>query len=64
MKWSWKIGEVADPYEMLENVFARLRNNGSHSLPIVQNGRLAGIVTMDNVGEFLMIQSALRGARA
>lgn len=56
--------ETADPNEMLDTVFARLNGSGCHSLPLVRNGRLAGIVTMDNVGEFLMVQAALRKARA
>ena len=56
--------ETADPNEMLETVFARLNGSGCHSLPLVRNGRLTGIVTMDNVGEFLMVQAALRGAQA
>ncbi|MCI0695198.1 site-2 protease family protein [candidate division KSB1 bacterium] len=56
--------ETADPNEMLESVFARLNACRCHSLPLVRNGQLAGLITMDNLGEFLMIQSALRGARA
>ncbi|KAA0223710.1 site-2 protease family protein [candidate division KSB1 bacterium] len=56
--------ETADPNEMLETVFARLNASRCHSLPLVRNGQLAGILTMDNVGEFLMVQAALRGARA
>jgi CBS domain-containing protein len=56
--------ETADPNEMLETVFARLQACGCHSFPLVRNGQLVGIVTMDNVGEFLMVQAALRKARA
>jgi Zn-dependent protease len=56
--------ETADPSEMLESVFARLQACGCHSLPIVRAGRLEGMLTMDNVGEYIMFQSALRGARA
>lgn len=56
--------ETADPNEMLETVFARLNARDCHSLPLVRNGQLAGILTMDNVGEFLMVQAALRGAQA
>jgi Zn-dependent protease/predicted transcriptional regulator len=56
--------ETADPNEMLGTVFARLQACGCHSFPLVRNGRLAGILTMDNVGEFLMVQAALRGKRA
>jgi Zn-dependent protease len=56
--------ETADPSEMLESVFARLQACGCHSLPIVRAGHLEGMLTMDNVGEYIMFQSALRGARA
>jgi Zn-dependent protease len=55
--------EVADPFEMLESVFARLQACDCRSLPVVRGGQLVGIVTMDNVGEFLMIQAALRDKR-
>jgi CBS domain-containing protein len=56
--------ETADPNEMLGTVFPRLNASRCHSLPLVRNGQLVGVVTMDNVGEFLMVQSALRGKRA
>ncbi|NUM78507.1 CBS domain-containing protein, partial [candidate division KSB1 bacterium] len=55
--------ETADPNEMLETVFARLNASRCHSLPLVRNGQLAGILTMDNIGEFLLVQAALRKAR-
>ena len=46
--------------EMIEPVFARLQASNCRTIPIVHAGRLVGLVTMDNVGEFLRIQSALR----
>ena len=54
--------ETADPGEMLESVFIRLQTCGCHSMPVVKSGQLVGILTMENIGEFMMIQSALRGA--
>ncbi len=51
--------EVADSYEMLENVFTRLQACECHTLPVTRNRQLVGLVTMDNVGEFLSIQAAL-----
>jgi len=51
--------QVADAAEMLDVVAARLQECACHTLPILRNGQLVGLVTMDNVGEFLMIQSAL-----
>ncbi len=53
-----------DPAEMLDLGFARLQECQCHSVPVVQNGQLVGIVTPENVGEFLMIQAALSGKRA
>jgi len=53
--------QTADPGEMLESVFVRLQNCGCHSLPVVKAGSLVGLLTMENIGEFMMIQAALRG---
>ena len=49
---------------MLETAFARLQTCECHTLPVLHQGRLVGLVTDDNVGEFLMIQSALRTDKA
>ena len=54
---------TADPREMLQTAFARLQDCDCHTLPVVQDGRLLGLVTADNLAEVLMIQEALREAR-
>jgi Zn-dependent protease/CBS domain-containing protein len=53
--------EIADPSEMLELALARLQSCHCRTLPVLRSGDLVGVLTMDNVGELLMIQSALRG---
>lgn len=55
--------ETADSHDMLETALARLRECDCHVLPVVHGGRLVGMLSMDNVGEFMMIQAALRQAR-
>jgi CBS domain-containing protein len=55
--------ETTDPSEMLESVLLHLQSSNCRSLPVVRDGQLVGILTLDNVGEFLMIQAALHGAR-
>ncbi|HXF95159.1 MAG TPA: site-2 protease family protein [Gemmatimonadales bacterium] len=56
--------ETADPREMLEGVLGRLERRRCHTVPVVQNGQLVGLVTADNLGELLMIQKALGAAQA
>jgi hypothetical protein len=51
---------TADASEMLEPVMARLQGRDCHTMPITERGALTGLVTMDNVGEFLMVQAAER----
>jgi Zn-dependent protease/predicted transcriptional regulator len=55
--------QVVDSSEMLETGFARLQNCRCHTLPVTRHGRLVGLVTTDNLGEFMMIQAALTAAR-
>ncbi len=52
--------ETADSREMLETAFARLQSCSCRTMPVTENDRLVGLLTTDNIGEFLMIQSALR----
>ena len=54
---------TTDSHEMLEKALAQLRECKCRSLPVVHDGQLVGMLTTDNVGEFLMIQSALRQAK-
>ena len=51
---------TAEASEMLETVLARLQRSDCHTVPVLERGALVGLVTMDNVGEFLMIQAAER----
>jgi CBS domain-containing protein len=51
---------VAQSSEMLETVLGRLQKRDCHTIPVLERGALIGLVTMDNVGEFLMIHAAER----
>jgi Zn-dependent protease/predicted transcriptional regulator len=51
-----------DSYEMLEMAINRLQESGSKTLPVTHGGQLVGLITMENVSEYLMIRSALRVA--
>lgn len=54
--------EVAHPNEMIQPVVERLRSRGCRTVPVVAGDRLLGLLTLDNVGEFLAIRTALREA--
>ena len=51
-----------DSHDMVESALMRLQENGSKTLPVVHNGQLVGLLTSENVTEYLMIRSALRTA--
>jgi CBS domain-containing protein len=56
--------EVVEQGDMLESAFRRVQECQCHTLPVIDRGRLVGILTMDNLGEFVAIQSALSAAGA
>jgi Zn-dependent protease/predicted transcriptional regulator len=55
--------ETVEPGEMLELALGRLQSCPCHTLPVVQSGQLVGLMTADNIGEFLMVQAALSQRR-
>jgi Zn-dependent protease/CBS domain-containing protein len=55
--------QVIDSNQMLESVSQNLQANQQGILPVVNNGGLVGLLTMENIGEFMMIQSAIRARK-
>jgi Zn-dependent protease/CBS domain-containing protein len=62
------IGEVmrgdvctAHPDEPVHAVVTRMRGMGASSVPVIDGDRLQGLLTLENVGEFLMVSAAMRG---
>jgi len=56
--------DCAAPSEMLEGAVQRLKASGCPALLVLRDHELVGVLTMENVGEFLMVHSALRANRA
>jgi Zn-dependent protease/CBS domain-containing protein len=54
--------QVTDSHEMLGAAFSRLQACACHTLPVTHGERLVGLLTMDNVGEFLRVQAAIGAA--
>lgn len=50
---------TAEPNEMLQSALARLAASPTRIMPVMQDDTLVGLVTQENLGEYLMIQNAL-----
>src|SRR6266540_954566 len=53
---------TVDSHDMVEMAVTRLQESGSKTLPVMHAGQLVGLITSENITEFLMIRSALRTA--
>ena len=51
---------TVDSLEMLETAFAKLKDCNCHTLPVTFNAELVGLLTMDNLGEYMRIQAAMK----
>ncbi len=54
---------MAEESEMLETLFTRLQECQCHITPVLRDGTLIGLATSENIGEFMMIQTALQGRK-
>ena len=52
-----------DSHQMVDTALTRLQESGSKTLPVTHGGKLVGLITSENITEFLMIRSALKTAR-
>jgi Zn-dependent protease/CBS domain-containing protein len=50
---------TAEAEENLDDVFQRMRGRSISTVPVTEEGRLVGLLTMENVAELMMISSAL-----
>ena len=50
--------QVVDERDMLDSAFRQLQGCECNVLPVLRRGKLVGLLTPENVGEFMMIQSA------
>jgi Zn-dependent protease/CBS domain-containing protein len=47
--------------DLLERVMGTLQTDNCTTLPVLENGRLVGLLTNQNLGELMMVRSALSG---
>jgi len=52
--------EYADAAEPLEDAIQRMRERGRSALPVLHQGGLVGLITLENVGDLLVVRDALR----
>lgn len=50
--------------ESLDSAFSRFQQCECRTMAVLDNGKLAGLLTMDNLGEFMMIQTARKTQKA
>jgi CBS domain-containing protein len=59
-----KDGATLTPDSPLDDAIERLRASGSGSLPILERDKLVGLLTLENVGELVLIHNARAKAQA
>lgn len=51
------------PNELLAGAFTRLQESEARTFPVVHEGTVVGLLSLENLGEFLMVRSALARRR-
>lgn len=52
---------TTEPGAPLDEVFQKMNAESCTTVPVVDGGRLVGLLTLENVGELIMISSAIQG---
>jgi len=51
---------IADAADMMDVALRHLQGRGCPTMPVLRRGKLVGLLTMENVGEFLSVQGAAK----
>jgi CBS domain-containing protein len=51
---------TVDDTAMLDEAFLKMQENQCSTVPVIRGGELVGVLTLENIGELLMISSALK----
>jgi predicted transcriptional regulator len=52
------------PDDQVDAALERLRSQNRTALPVLDNGRIVGLLTLENVGEMLMVYNARMKGKA
>ena len=52
--------ESVEASESLESAMQRMRERGRSALPVLHHGAMIGMITLENVGDLLMVRDALQ----
>lgn len=50
---------LVDHKDMLDSAFSKLKDCNCHTLPVMDRNRIVGLMTMDNLGEYMRIKTAI-----
>lgn len=53
----------ASPLDSLEEAFQSMGETEASAVPVLEGGELVGLLTLENIGEFLVIHTAFQGKR-
>jgi Zn-dependent protease/predicted transcriptional regulator len=56
--------EAADSAELVDAVLQRLQSRTCRTVAVMERGRLIGLMTVENLGEFIGVQTAMGSARS
>lgn len=54
--------QFAHTHDMLEGILERFQQSGSQIMPVTRKGQLVGMITLENISEWLLFQGAIEGS--
>jgi predicted transcriptional regulator len=55
--------QTIDSSQMLEGITQQMQEVGQNTVPVLNHGELVGLINLENIGEFLMVQNAVRARK-